>query len=81
MDHKLHCLQGPERLFKRVCVSQDRLGRMVVTDGPQITVGYNKDLFLTPAAHLLWTVILLFIVFSPGPRLMEKPLPGILPHS
>lgn len=51
MSHKLHCLQGLGRSFKRVCVSQDRLGQMVVTDGPQITVGYNKDLFLTPAAH------------------------------
>lgn len=51
MSHKLHCLQGLGRSFKRVCVSQDRLGQMVVTDGPQITVGYKKDLFLTPATH------------------------------
>lgn len=60
---------------------QHTLGHIVVTDGPQITVGYSKDLFLTHAAHLLWTVIQLFIAFYPGPRVMGKPLPGILPCS
>lgn len=30
-----------------VCVSQDRLEHVVATDGPQITVGYNIDLFLS----------------------------------
>lgn len=29
-----------------VCVIQDRLEHVVATDGPQITVGYNIDLFL-----------------------------------
>lgn len=53
MGHKFSCLQGPGRSFKCVCISQDRLGHIVVTDGSLITVGYNKNLFLTHAAHLL----------------------------
>lgn len=30
-----------------ICVSQDRLEHVVATDGPQITAGYNIDLFLS----------------------------------
>ena len=80
----MYLMCGPGQLFFQCGpeTAKDWTLRSRTCSTPHLTMGYDIDFFPhTYAAHFLWAVIPLSVVFSQEPESMEKPLPGILPHN